>query len=174
MQKSIITTLIASAILSAAPTFAAEKTNLMIMDSWVRAAPPSAKVQAAFFTVMNHTNKPIVITDVEAQGFGRSELHLSAKKDGMMTMQKQQQVTIPANTIFQFKPGSYHVMLLEPNKIAAPGELVNVSFTLLNGEKVSAEMPVKRDNDKNKMDHGKMDHSNMDHGNMDHSDMKHN
>ncbi|MFT5807631.1 MAG: copper(I)-binding protein [Moritella dasanensis] len=169
MQKSLITTLIATAIFSAAPSFAAEKTNMMIMDAWVRAAPPSAKVQAAFFTVMNHSNKPIVITDVEAQGFGRSELHLSAKKDGMMTMQKQQQVTIPASTIFQFKPGSYHVMLLEPNKIAAPGELVNVSFTLLNGEKISAEMPVKRDNSKNKMDH-----SNMNHGNMDHSDMKHN
>ncbi|MFT7682782.1 MAG: copper(I)-binding protein [Moritella dasanensis] len=169
MQKSLITTLIATAIFSAAPSFAAEKTNMMIMDAWVRAAPPSAKVQAAFFTVMNHSNKPIVITDVEAQGFGRSELHLSSKKDGMMTMQKQQQVTIPASTIFQFKPGSYHVMLLEPNKIAAPGELVNVSFTLLNGEKISTEMPVKRDNSKTKMDH-----SNMDHGNMDHSDMKHN
>jgi len=169
MQKSIITTLIATAIFSTAPTFAAEKTNIMIMDSWVRAAPPSAKVQAAFFTVMNHSNKPIVITDVKAQGFGRSELHLSGKKDGMMTMQKQQQVTIPANAVFQFKPGSYHVMLLEPNKIAAPGELVNVSFTLLNGETISTKMPVKRDNNKAKMDHGKMDHSKMDHSNMKHN-----
>ncbi|QUM86847.1 MULTISPECIES: copper chaperone PCu(A)C [unclassified Moritella] len=159
MQKSIITTLIATAILSAAPTFAAEKTNMMIMDAWVRAAPPSAKVQAAFFTVMNHSDKPIVITDVEAQGFGRSELHLSGKKDGMMTMQKQQKVTIPANAVFKFKPGSYHVMLLEPNKIAAPGELVNVSFTLLNGEKISTKMPVKRDNSKTKMDHTNMKHN---------------
>ncbi|PKH05808.1 copper chaperone PCu(A)C [Moritella sp. Urea-trap-13] len=163
MQKSIITTLIATAIFSATPSFAAEQTNMMIMDAWVRAAPPSAKVQAAFFTVMNHSNQTIVLTDVEAQGFGRSELHLSAKKDGMMTMQKQQKVTIPANTIFQFKPGSYHVMLLEPNKIAAPGELVNVSFTLLNGEKISAQMPVKRDNSKNKMDHSEMDHSDIEH-----------
>jgi copper(I)-binding protein len=163
MQKSLITTLIATAMFSAAPSFAAEKTNMMIMDAWVRAAPPSAKVQAAFFTVMNHSKKPIVITDVEAQGFGRSELHLSSKKDGMMTMQKQQKITIPANTIFQFKPGSYHVMLLEPSKIAAPGELVNVSFTLLNGEKISAKMPVKRDNSKTKMDHSNMDHSNMKH-----------
>jgi len=169
MQKSIITTLIATALFSTAPTFAAEKTNMMIMDAWVRAAPPSAKVQAAFFTVMNHSNKPIVITDVEAQGFGRSELHLSGKKDGMMTMQKQQQVTIPANAVFQFKPGSYHVMLLEPNQIAAPGELVNVSFTLLNGEKFSTQMPVKRDNSKTKMDHSKMDHSKMDHANMKHN-----
>ncbi|QUM82542.1 copper chaperone PCu(A)C [Moritella sp. 5] len=159
MQRSIITTLIATAILSAAPTFAAEKTNMMIMDAWVRAAPPSAKVQAAFFTVMNHSDKPIVITDVEAQGFGRSELHLSGKKDGMMTMQKQQKVTIPANAVFKFKPGSYHVMLLEPNKIAAPGELVNVSFTLLNGEKISTKMPVKRDNSKTKMDHTNMKHN---------------
>ena len=168
MQKSIITTLIATAIFSTAPTLAAEKTNIMIMDSWVRAAPPSAKVQAAFFTVMNHSNKPIVFTDVEAQGFGHSELHLSSKKDGMMIMQKQQKITIPANTVFKFKPGSYHVMLLEPSKIAAPGELVNVSFTLLNGEKVSAQMPVKRDNSKVKMAHSKMDHNKMDHTNMKH------
>ncbi|SQD79203.1 copper chaperone PCu(A)C [Moritella yayanosii] len=169
MQKSIITTLIATAIFSAAPTFAAEKTNIMIMDAWVRAAPPSAKVQAAFFNVMNHNNKPIVITNVEAQGFGRSELHLSGKKDGIMTMQKQQQITIPANTIFQFKPGGYHVMLLEPTKIAAPGEVVNVSFTLLNGEKITAKMPVKRDNRQAKMDHNKMDHSKMDHATMKHN-----
>lgn len=159
MQKSLITTLIVTALFSAAPSFAAAQANLMIMDAWVRAAPPSAKVQAAFFTVMNHTNQPMVITDVEAQGFGRSELHLSSKKDGMMIMQKQQNVTIPAHTIFQFKPGSYHVMLLEPSKIAAPGESVKVSFTLLNGEKMSTEMPVKRDNSKHKMDHGNMEHN---------------
>ncbi|MDX2319769.1 MAG: copper chaperone PCu(A)C [Moritella sp.] len=163
MQKSIITTLIATAIFSTAPTFAAEKTNMMIMDSWVRAAPPSAKVQAAFFTLMNHSDKPIVFTDVEAQGFGHSELHLSSKKDGVMVMEKQQQITIPANTVFQFKPGSYHVMLLEPNKIAAPGEQVTISFTLLSGEKITTKMPVKRDNSKTKMDHSKMDHSNMKH-----------
>jgi len=158
MQKSLITTLIVTALFSAAPSFAAAQANLMIMDAWIRAAPPSAKVQAAYFTVMNHTNQPMVITDVEAQGFGRSELHLSSKKDGMMIMQKQQNVTIPANTIFQFKPGSYHVMLLEPSKIAAPGESVTVSFTLLNGEKMSTKMPVKRDNNKHKIDHDNMEH----------------
>ncbi len=169
MQKSIMTTLLATAIFSAAPTFATQQTNMMIMDSWVRAAPPSAKVQAAFFTVMNHNDQPIVITDVEAQGFNRSELHLSSKKNGMMIMEKQQQITIPANTAFQFKPGSYHVMLLEPNKIAAVGEQVNMSFTLLNGDKISVQMPVKRDNNKAKMDHSHMDHSKMDHSNMKHN-----
>lgn len=163
MQKSIITTLIATAIFSAAPSFAAQKNNMMIMDAWVRAAPPSATVQAAFFTVMNHSNEELVITDVEAEGFGRSELHLSGKKDGVMTMEKQPQISIAANAVLKFKPGSYHVMFFEPNQIAAEGEVVNVSFTLLNGEKVTAKMPVKRDNSKAKMDHSKMDHSNMKH-----------
>jgi len=169
MQKSIITTLIATAIFSAAPSFAAAKTNMMVMDAWVRAAPPSAKVQAAFFTVMNHSNKPMVITDVEAQGFERSELHLSSKRDGMMVMEKQPQITIPANAILKFKPGSYHVMFFEPTKVATPGELVTVSFTLLSGEKVTTKMPVKRDNSKSKMDHSKMDHNKMDHSNMKHN-----
>lgn len=163
MKKTIITSLITTAFLTAAPAFASTTDNVMIIDSWVRAAPQSAKVQAAFFTFMNHNQEPIVLTDVKATGFGHSELHLSSKKDGVMIMEQQQQITIPGNTIFKFKPGGYHVMLMQPEQIAAPGEMVKITFNLASGETITAEMPVKRDNSKMQMDHAKMDHSKMKH-----------
>lgn len=176
MKKSIINTIVATAILTSAPLFAATADKLMVMNSWVRAAPPTAKVQAGFFNLMNHNKEAINLVAVEAQGFGYGELHLSSMRDGMMVMEKQEKITINGNSTLTFKPGSYHIMLLQPEKIVAPGELVNVTFTLANGEKFSAKMPVKRDNSKMgmKMNHGQMDHSQMGKNKMQHDNMQHN
>ena len=153
------------ALLTACPVLAATD-GIMVKDAWVRAAPPSATVQAGFFTLINHNNETIVLTAVAAEGFGHSELHLSSKRDGVMVMEQQQQITVPADSALQFKPGSYHIMLMQPAQIAAPGELVKVSFTLANGETFSTEMTVKRDNNKAMMDHSKMKHGAMQHHKM--------
>ena len=43
------------ALLTACPVLAATD-GIMVKDAWVRAAPPSATVQAGFFTLINHNN----------------------------------------------------------------------------------------------------------------------
>jgi len=172
----MIKSLAAMSLLASSQLLAASADKLMVMDSWVRAAPPAAKVQAAFFNLMNHNNQDINLVGVEAEGFGYGELHLSSKKNGMMVMEKQQKITVKANSTLKFKPGSYHIMLLQPEKIVPAGQNIDVVFTLANGEKFSAKMPVKRDNSKMgmKMDHSKMDHSKMSMKEMKHDDMQSN
>lgn len=180
MKHTMIKSFAAISLLASSQLMAASADKLMVMDSWVRAAPPTAKVQAAFFNLMNHNNADINLVAVDAAGFGYSELHLSSKKNGMMVMEKQDKITVKANSTLKFKPGSYHIMLLAPEKIIPAGQNIDVTFTLANGEKFSAKMPVKRDNSKmgmkmdhSKMNHGKMDHSKMDHSKMPMKDMKH-
>lgn len=175
MKHTMIKSFAAISLLASSQLMAASTDKLMVMDSWVRAAPPTAKVQAAFFNLMNHNNTDINLVAVDAAGFGYSELHLSSKKNGMMVMEKQDKITVKANSTLKFKPGSYHIMLLAPEKIIPAGQNIDVTFTLANGEKFSAKMPVKRDNSKMgmKMNHGKMDHSKMDHSKMPMKDMKH-
>jgi len=163
MKFPILKTITVATALVSAPLFAASADKLMIMDSWVRAAPPTAKVQAGFFKLMNHNSDAVHLKSIEAKGFGLGELHLSSMKDGVMIMVKQPRITIEGNSSLEFKPGSYHIMLLQPEKIVPAGEQVNVTFTLENGQTFTADMLVKRDNAKMKMDHGNMDHSKMSH-----------
>lgn len=167
-MKKILITLIAAVSLFTTASLLAEHAhkpsrNIHIMKPWVRAAPTSATVQAGFFILMNHSDKDMILTSAKAEGFGHSELHLSSKKNGVMIMEEQSKIIIPANSTLNFKPGSYHIMLMKPTKIAQEGEEVKITLGFLNGESVTVMMPVKRDTRKMAMDHSKMDHSKMDH-----------
>lgn len=166
-MKKILITLIAAVSLFTTASLLAEHAhkpnqNIHITKPWVRAAPSSATVQAGFFILMNHGDKDLILTSVEAEGFGHSELHLSSKKDGVMVMEEQSKIIIPANSSLDFKPGSYHIMLMKPAKIAQEGEEVKVTLGFLSGKTVTLMMPVQRDTRKMAMDHSKMDHSSSD------------
>ncbi len=167
MKKLLITLIAAISMFTATSLFAEQShkpsSKIHIMKPWVRAAPSSATVQAGFFVMMNHSDKDMILTSVEAEGFGHSELHLSSKKDGVMVMEEQSKIIIPANSTLNFKPGSYHIMFMKPSKIAQEGEEVEVTLGFLSGESVTIMMPVKRDTRKMAMDHSKMDHSKMNH-----------
>ena len=87
--------------------------NIIIENSWVRAAAPGTKVMAAYMTIVNNSVKPIEM-DIEkiiSKGFKKTEVHKSSL-NGMMTMEKIDTIIIKPNESLVLEPGGLHFMLI--------------------------------------------------------------
>ena len=85
-----------------------------ITDLRIRAPLPGSSTSVAYFTVHNHGDIDLVITQVSCPQFKRAEIHQSKLDGGIMRMRRVDQILIPAAGNVELAPGGYHLMLLEP------------------------------------------------------------
>jgi Uncharacterized protein conserved in bacteria len=84
---------------------------------------------ALYFQVINHSDENDTLYDVHANFCEIAQIHESFMKDGMMGMRQVKYVVVPARSVLMFKPGGYHVMLINVNRKLAKGN--NESVELL-------------------------------------------
>lgn len=171
------------------PSFASDHSHarLEVHDHWVREAPPSAKVLAAYLSLHNHTDKTRTILSVTSPQFGRVEIHRTEMKDGMARMMPVSKIILSSHGKVLFEPGGLHLMLFNPKKKYRSGDKIRLTLHLSDKSTFDFTAPVKKG-------HGKVDHSGhdmdhnsqnmnheshgMDHDSMNehknHSDIKHN
>ncbi|MDM8545418.1 copper chaperone PCu(A)C [Candidatus Venteria ishoeyi] len=130
--------------------------DLNVENAWVRSAPPNAPALAAFMTLQNTSNNDLKLLSADVKGYAQVELHRTIAADGMMKMVKQNFIPIPAKTELQLKPGSWHIMLIQPQKVPAVAESVSLKLSFDNGTQLDVIAVVKS---------GKMQHK----GNMKHA-----
>jgi len=111
--------------------------GLRVTDPWVRLAPPNAPVLAAFMILENPSHSDISVIDVQSPYQAkRVEMHRTMEMDGMMHMKKQAEIPVPARSSTELKPGSWHLMIIGPARIPSPGETVELTLVLSDGEQV--------------------------------------
>lgn len=115
-----------------------------VMDPWVRSAPPAMKMHAAYFVVMNPTDKAVDLVGVASPQYKMAELHLSKVEGGIATMVKQDQISVPANGKLTFAPGSFHVMLMHPRKPIKTGDIVDITLKFADGASLAVKAPVRK------------------------------
>lgn len=118
--------------------------NIEIKDAWISEAPPTVKVMAGYFTILNHTEKPVDLITIQSPAFARIEFHLTGTEDGLAHMQKVEVITIPAKSDFSFSPGAYHLMLFKPTQVPKTGDLIPLQLIFSNGISIDVEAEVKR------------------------------
>ena len=103
--------------------------NIIIENSWVRAAPLGTKVMAAYMTIENNSVKPIEmdIKNIISKGFKKTEVHKSSL-NGMMTMEKIDTIIIKPNESLVLEPGGLHFMLIDPE--AVPEQITAVEMLI--------------------------------------------
>ena len=92
--------------------------NIIIENSWVRAAAPGTKTMAAYMTIENNSLQAIEI-DIKriiSKGFEKTEVHKSSL-NGMMTMEKIDSLIIKPNESMVLEPGGLHFMLINPETV---------------------------------------------------------
>ncbi len=122
-------------------TFASD---LAISDAWVRALPPTQQATAAYLTVHNGGEAPVVIQGASADLAGRAELHNSVMVDGYMRMQAMPEVTLAPGESLALTPGGKHLMLLDLERMPAAGESLQICLQTDGGEKTCTDAPVRR------------------------------
>jgi len=107
--------------------------QITITDSWIRSAPTNAPALGLFMEINNNTNQDIKLVSAHTEGYKRIELHRTVDSNGMMKMIKQDFMPISAQGELHLKPGSWHIMLIGPDRVPNMGEKIMISLKFNNG-----------------------------------------
>ncbi len=80
----------------------------------IPAAPPGARMRAAYMELQNRTGEPIRITHVTSPDFGRVEIHETTTIDGIARMRQLEALEIPPQGSVRLERGGKHLMLMKP------------------------------------------------------------
>jgi len=105
--------------------------------------PPGVPMTAGYFLISNNTNKDIILTGVKSSRFESIEMHNTIKDGDVMKMVKQESILISANSKLEFKPMSYHIMLMNPVQPISANEKIDVTFLTKSGDSISSVFVVK-------------------------------
>jgi periplasmic copper chaperone A len=112
-----------------------------VRQPWSRPAQAGMN-GVGFFTLVNAGKTPVVLKGVQSPAAGKVEIHQSAMNGEVMTMRRQDTVTIPAGGQVAFAPGGYHLMLLSLKSAQAVGQKVPVTLVFDNGRKAQVQLTV--------------------------------
>lgn len=118
--------------------------SLKFLNARIPEAPPGAGVMAGYMEIINPTNKIIDIISVDSKSFKTVEMHQSKEVDGFAKMLPQKKLNIPANGKLVLKSGSYHLMLIKPEKWFKHGDQITLNFTLSDNTKISLDVSIKK------------------------------
>lgn len=140
-MKKIFTILLAGMLALAA--CAPKGEGVQADGYWMRSGMAGGN-GAAYMTLTNFTDTDVALTGVSSDVAAAVEVHLSsANADGVMKMEKQDSVLIPAGEALEFKPGSYHVMFIGLTKDLNVGDEITLTLHFDGYEDVTLTVPVK-------------------------------
>jgi copper(I)-binding protein len=115
-----------------------------VTGGWVREAPPTSRVLAAYMQIVNLTDKDLTITSITSQDFDSAELHRTVVEGGMARMLPVPELTLPAAGSVLLEPGGLHLMLFDPVRPLAQGDSVTLVLHRNDGICVTLSVPVLR------------------------------
>ena len=157
MRNSVRSMIVTVLMFVAGNSFAADA-HLMVMDPWVREAPPNAKMLAGYFTIMNHSGKSAEIVGASSDKFEKVELHKSVQEGGVAKMVAQPSVEVGKHATVKFQPGGLHLMLINPKAPLKAGDKVDITLKLKKGEDLKMTAVVKKGGSMEGHDHEHMEH----------------
>jgi len=104
---------------------------------------------AAYFTIVNNSEKAVTFVASHIEGAGRSEMHGPLGEH--RTMLAIENLVIGPHSRMVFEPGKYHVMAFEIGADIVAGGNTEITLTSADGDKISAPLKIEA---MGGMDHG--------------------
>ncbi len=117
--------------------------ELEIGNAWIKNLPPAVPVRAGYMTIRNPSSSAQRIVAVDSTSFASVEIHQSLMRDGMMRMEKQDELLIGAGATVKLEPGGLHLMMMGPLQPTKPGEVHRVNLELGDGSTQPVDMTVR-------------------------------
>jgi copper(I)-binding protein len=95
-----------------------------VSGAWVRTGAEGLN-SALYFKIENNSDKPDTLYEVTSSAAKHIQIHETYKKGNLMGMREVANVIINPHSSLEFKPGSYHVMLMNLTKDIKKGEEIN-------------------------------------------------
>jgi periplasmic copper chaperone A len=139
-----ILTLFTTAFLFSHLVFAQSVIPLTVIDAWIAETPPGVQVNAAYMTIENSSSEDIILASASSPDFQSVEMHLSVVKDGKVSMEKQNTITVKANSQFSFSPSGYHFMLFKAAKRIRAGDVARLNLQFGNDIKIPLSVEIRK------------------------------
>lgn len=115
--------------------------DLIIRDAWIR--PADAGMNTAAYFVVENNGEEDRLMSVESSIAENTEIHRSyVDEAGVMRMQEQSFVILPANESVPFEPGGYHIMFIELTRGLALDERIRLQLQFDKQGEVIIDVPV--------------------------------
>jgi copper(I)-binding protein len=114
-----------------------------ISSPWIRMAPASMPMGAAFATISNPCRSDMTIVAVDAQDFDDISLHQTRVVDGVSRMRGVPELVVRAGGRVELRPGGFHLMLSKPRRDLDAGRTVALRFRLKDGRSFSGRFPLR-------------------------------
>lgn len=117
--------------------------ELTVQDAWARPASVGEN-GAAYFVIENGTAATDTLLSISSEIATAAEVHMSMGDDnGVMSMQMQASVPVPARDKVEFKPGGLHVMLVSLTQDLKVGDTITFRLNFEKAGDLTVEAPVK-------------------------------
>lgn len=112
------------------------------MPTWVQSA--EGMMSAAYFKIVNSSDMSDTLYDVRADFTDMAMLHETFRNNGMVGMKEVDFVVVPAHDSIEFKPGGYHVMLMDVKEDLKVGTKVKFELFFKKSGTIEVSAPVKK------------------------------
>ena len=118
--------------------------ELEIGDGWIKHLPAAVPVRAGYLTLANRGGATRTIVGVSSDSFASVEIHRSVHAEGMMRMQRVEQLEIAPGESVQLAPGGLHLMLMQPLSPTEPGQTRYIEIEFADGSRQGLQLTVRK------------------------------
>ena len=118
--------------------------SLEVNEGWIRAAPPGARMTAAYGTLENPGDAPVVVVGWSSPRWRDVSLHRTVTDGDVRRMEPVERLEVPARGAVALEPGGLHLMLMGPMEPAEEGATVAVDARREDGGADTLEFVVTR------------------------------
>jgi len=141
-MKKLLIAMLALVILGGIITACASGA-LSVKDAWARTGA-AGNNSAVYFVIDNQSTSPDNLLDATCDAAMMVQVHQTTiDENGNAKMEHQEKVPVAARSKVEFKPGGYHVMLMNLKKDLKPGDTLSVTLTFEKIGQVTIEAPVR-------------------------------
>ena len=105
-----------------------------VADGWLALPAVPGDPAAAYFTIMNNSERDLTIRSGEVAGGGSGVLHQVGEWNLEPSMDEIMQVSLPAGETAEFEPAGLHVMVMQPDTSWQPGGEGELTLTFVGGD----------------------------------------
>lgn len=117
--------------------------TLQITQPWARATPKGADSGAAYLTVTNTGTAAQRLSCVSSDAAAQCQIHEMSMTGSVMKMRPVEGgLEIKPGETITFKPGGYHIMLVDLKAQLQQGKTVEATFKADDGTTVQVEFPI--------------------------------
>ncbi len=119
--------------------------GVTVRDPWVRPAGAASKVTAAYLSLDNRGDTDDTLLSASSPISRTAQIHATSLEDGVMKMrQVDGGVVVPAGGTVTFKPGGYHIMLMDLTSPLEEGQRISLTLRFAKAGQVDVQALVAR------------------------------